>query len=72
MIGGSGSVIALERVILTLCLDVASQLKCNALDVLGRALALPVHDQRRKRGGTGSVDAYGVSILITTRGAVGR
>jgi hypothetical protein len=45
--------IEVERAVLTLCFGVASHVKCNAGDVLGRAAALPVDDQRRKRGGTG-------------------
>jgi hypothetical protein len=41
VIGGSGSVIELERALLTLCFGVASHVKCSAVDVLGRAAALP-------------------------------
>ena len=72
MIGGSGSVIELERAVLPLCFGAANHLRRNAGDVLGRAAALPVDDQRRKRGGAGGVDAHEVSILITSSGVVGR
>jgi len=57
--------------VLRLGLDAARDLKCNAGDALGRAAAMPVDDQRRKRGGVEGVDAHEVSILITTRGVVG-
>ena len=65
-------VIGFERVVLTLRFGIASHLKCNAGDVLGRAAAVPVDDQRRKRGDTGGGDAHEVWILISTRGMVGR
>jgi hypothetical protein len=57
----------------TLCFGDAHEPKCNAEQASGRAAALPVDDQRGKaRGGVGGVHAHEVSILIVTRGVVGR
>jgi hypothetical protein len=52
--------------------DAVRELKCNAGEALGRAAAMPVDDQRGKRGGAGGADAHEVSILISTTGVVGR
>ena len=70
MRAGSGA--GLECAVLRLCFGAGRDLKCNAGDALGRAAAMPVDDQRGKRGGVGGVVAHEVSIRITTTGVAGR